>query len=148
MGQKGCRISFESDRRRTTTRRTGTAAEVSSCKLDGSADGIQQKFETAKYQACGLYANGQKAYADGFVVGCTKVSNTQQICQALVDSNKLNMNTQPTHSATQLTKPTQAIQPTAEVKKCIDAGKQDAIDGKQLDQTLMSNVRTTQKLGA
>jgi hypothetical protein len=31
--------------------RTETTAESSNCKLDGSADGIQQKFDTAKYQA-------------------------------------------------------------------------------------------------
>jgi hypothetical protein len=34
------------------------AADVSNTKLNGSANGIQQKFDTAKYQACGLYANG------------------------------------------------------------------------------------------
>jgi hypothetical protein len=80
---------------------TANAAEVSSCRLDGSANGIQQVFDTAKYQACGLYTNGQKAYSDGFVVGCTQIGNTQLICQALVDSNILNTKTQPTQTATQ-----------------------------------------------
>lgn len=60
----------------TSATTTATSAEVSSCRLDGSADGILQKFDTAKYQACGLYTNGQKAYSDGFVVGCTQVGNT------------------------------------------------------------------------
>jgi hypothetical protein len=91
---------------------TSTAVDVSSCKLDGSADGIQQKFDTAKYQACGLYATSQKVYFDGFIVGCTQVGNTQQICQALVNSSILNMKTQPTQTQT-ATQPTQAIQPTA-----------------------------------
>lgn len=84
------------------------AVDVSNCKLDGSANGIQQKFDTPKYLACGLYADGQKAYSDGFVVGCTQIGNTQLVCQALVDSSILNTKTQPTQTATQ---PTQAIQP-------------------------------------
>jgi hypothetical protein len=102
---------------------TAIAVDVSNCKLDGSADGIQQKFDIAKYQACRLYVNGQKAYTDGFVVGCTQVGNTQQICLALVDSSILNMKTQATQmqTATQppqtqiqtATQPTQAIQPAA-----------------------------------
>jgi hypothetical protein len=54
--------------------------------------------------------NAQKAYADGFVMGCTKVGNTQQLCQAFVDSNILNMKTQATQTQT-ATQPTQAIQP-------------------------------------
>ncbi|MGH9963820.1 MAG: hypothetical protein ACRD5E_03190 [Nitrososphaeraceae archaeon] len=92
-----------------------TLAEVSSCRVDGSADGILQKFDTAKYQACGLYMNGQKAYSDGFIVGCIQVGNTQLICQSFVDSSKLNvvnmLTTQtPTQAATQ---PTQGIQPSA-----------------------------------
>jgi hypothetical protein len=108
------------------------AAEVSSCKLDGSADGIQQKFDIAKYRACGLYLNGQIAYSNGFLGGCTQVGNTQQICQALVDSSIINTRTQATQLPTQTTtqplqtpqtqtqsatpptqtQPTQAIQPT------------------------------------
>jgi hypothetical protein len=88
------------------------AAEVSSCRLDGNAHGIQQKFDSIKYQACGLYPNGQIAYTDGFVVGCTQVGNTQQLCQAFVV-----MNIQPTQTATQpniqsTIQPTQAIQPS------------------------------------
>lgn len=31
-----------------------SSIEESSCKIIGSADGILQKFDTAKYQACGL----------------------------------------------------------------------------------------------
>ena len=38
------------------------AADVSNCKLDGSADGILQKFDSVKYQACGLFTHAQKAY--------------------------------------------------------------------------------------
>jgi hypothetical protein len=102
------------------------ANEVSSCRIDGNAHGIQQKFDTAKYRACGLYPNGQIAYSEGFVMGCTQVGNTQQICQAFLDSSILNMRTQqptqtqsqtatqPTQSNTQTpTQPTQAIQPSA-----------------------------------
>jgi hypothetical protein len=99
------------------------AAEVSNCRLDGSANGIQQKFDATKYLACGLFAAGQKAYSDGFVVGCTQIGNTQLVCQSLVDSSILNTKTQPiqtqTQAATQptqtqpLTQPTQAIQPAA-----------------------------------
>ena len=54
-------------------------ADISNCKLDGSANGIQQIFDIAKYQACGLYPNSQKAYTDGFVMGCTQIGNTQLI---------------------------------------------------------------------
>lgn len=89
---------------------TATSAEVSNCRLDGSADGILQKFDTIKYQACGLYIDGQKAYSDGFVAGCIQVGNTQLICQSLVDSSKLNVNMLTTQAATQ---PTQGIQPSA-----------------------------------
>jgi hypothetical protein len=83
------------------------AAEVSSCELDGKAHGIQQKFDSAKYRACGSYPNAQLAYSNGFITGCTQVGNTQQLCQAFV-----NMNTQPqtqpnTQSTTQPTQPTQ-----------------------------------------
>ena len=38
------------------------AADVSNCKLNGSADGIQQKFNPVTYQACGLYTAAHKAY--------------------------------------------------------------------------------------
>jgi hypothetical protein len=80
---------------------TAVTTEESSCRLDGSADGIVQKFDLIKYQACGLYTNGQLAYSDGFVVGCTQIGNTQLICQALVDSSILNMKSQPTQIAIQ-----------------------------------------------
>jgi hypothetical protein len=94
---------------------TVNTAEVSSCRLDGSTRGIQQKFDTAKYLACGLYVNGQKAYADGFIAGCTQVGNTAQICLALVDSSILNTRSRPTQTpqtATQPTQPQQSIRPT------------------------------------
>jgi hypothetical protein len=102
-----------------TAMTTTNAADVSNCKLDGRANGIQQKFDTPKYLACGLYADGQKAYSNGFVVGCTQIGNTQLVCQALVDSSILNTKTQPTQMTTQPTQtqtqttiqPTQAIQP-------------------------------------
>jgi hypothetical protein len=86
------------------------AADVSNCKLDGSADGILQKFDSVKYQACGLFTSAQKAYSDGFVMGCTQVGNTQLICQALADTSVLNMKTQLTQTQTAI-QPTQAIQP-------------------------------------
>jgi hypothetical protein len=86
------------------------AADVSNCKLDGSADGILQKFDSVKYQACGLFTNAQKAYSDGFVMGCTQVGNTQLICQALADTSELNMKTQLTQTQTAI-QPTQAIEP-------------------------------------
>ena len=107
--------------------------EVSNCRIDGSAHGTQQKFDTAKFRACGLYANGQKAYSDGFIAGCTQAGNTQQMCLAFVELNtrtqptqpqtQTQIVTQPTKLPTQITtpqpqtqsatQPTQAIQPTA-----------------------------------
>ncbi|MGH9926006.1 MAG: hypothetical protein ACRD5B_11590, partial [Nitrososphaeraceae archaeon] len=88
------------------------AAEETSCKILGSADGILQKFDTAKYQACGLYMNGQKSYSDGFVVGCTQVGNTQLICQGFVDSSVLHTKVHTTQLLTQAaTQPPQGIQP-------------------------------------
>ncbi|MGH9982512.1 MAG: hypothetical protein ACRD8W_00975 [Nitrososphaeraceae archaeon] len=90
------------------------SVEESSCKIIGSADGILQEFDTAKYQACGLYANGQKAYSDGFVTGCTQVGNTQLICQAFADSNILNTKIPATQIPAQVAAaPTQGIQPAA-----------------------------------
>lgn len=43
------------------------AAEISNCKLEGIADEIQQKFDTAKYQACQLHTNNDKIHYDGFI---------------------------------------------------------------------------------
>ena len=102
-----------------TATANANAVDVSNCRLDGSANGIQQKFDTPKYLACGLYADGQKAYSDGFVVGCTQIGNTHLICQSLIDSSILNTKTQPTQTQTATqptqtqtaTQPTQAIQP-------------------------------------
>jgi hypothetical protein len=107
-----------------TANANANAADVSNCRLDGSANRIQLKFEGTKYLACGLYAGGQKAYSDGFVVGCTQIGNTQLICQAMADSSILNTKTQPSPTQTQPTQtqtqtptqtPTQsqAIQPAA-----------------------------------
>jgi hypothetical protein len=90
------------------------AAEVSSCELDGKAHGIQQKFDTAKYRACGSYPNAQLAYSNGFITGCMQVGNTQQLCQAFVESSKPQTRTatQPPQLPTQIiTQPPQAIQP-------------------------------------
>lgn len=105
------------DRSSATATATSTAntAEESNCRLDGSADGIQQKFDSIKYQACGLYTNAQKAYSDGFVVGCTQVGNTLLICQSFVDSSILNTNIPSTQTPTQsVMQPTQqGIQPAA-----------------------------------
>ncbi|MGH9954000.1 MAG: hypothetical protein ACRD5J_20485 [Nitrososphaeraceae archaeon] len=85
----------------SSTTITINAAEAYNCKLDGSADGIQQKFNSIKYQACGLYPNGQLAYTDGFATGCTQVGNSEQLCQAFVHSSILNMKSQPTQIAIQ-----------------------------------------------
>jgi hypothetical protein len=51
---------------------SSTAAEVSSCRLDGSSDGILQKFDLAKYQACGLYVAGRKHTLMDSLVGVHK----------------------------------------------------------------------------
>jgi hypothetical protein len=83
-----------------STAATANPVDVSNCKLNGSTDGIQQKFDTTKYQVCGLYLNGQKAYSDGFVMGCTQIGNTQLICQSLVDSSILNAESQQTQTST------------------------------------------------
>jgi hypothetical protein len=87
------------------------AADVSNCKLDGSADGIQQKFNPVRHQACGLYTSADKAYYDGFVAGCMQVGNTKLICETVANSNIVvppaQMQTAPPPQ------PTQAIQPTA-----------------------------------
>ena len=82
----------------SSTTITINAAEIYSCRLDGSSDGIQQKFNSIKYQACGLYPNGQLAYSDGFVMGCTQIGNTNLICQSLVNSSILNAKIQPTQT--------------------------------------------------
>lgn len=76
-----------------TSTTESTAADASNCKLDGSADGIQQKFDTAKYQACMLHTKNDKIYYDGFVAGCMNVGNTKLICQTVADSSILNMKT-------------------------------------------------------
>ena len=83
----------------TSTTET-TAADASNCKLDGSADGIQQKFDAAKYQVCMLHTNNDKIYYDGFVAGCMNVGNTKLICQTVADSSILNMKTQSTQTQT------------------------------------------------
>ncbi len=101
-------------------------AKVSSCRLDGNAHGIQQKFNPVRYQACGLYPNAQIAYTDGFIAGCTQVGNTQQLCQAFVVMNTQQTQTAATQPQTQpitqsttqptqtqpLTQSTQTIQPS------------------------------------
>lgn len=94
---------------------TANAADVSNCKLDGSADGIQQIFDTAKYQACKLHTNNDKIYYDGFVTGCMNVGNTKLICETVANSNILNINTQnpETPAATTIPQSLQAIQPAA-----------------------------------
>ena len=76
-------------------------AEAYSCRLEGSADGIHQKFDAANYQECTIYVNGQDAYTDGFVTGCTQVGNSEQLCQAFVHSSILNTKSQPTKIAIQ-----------------------------------------------
>lgn len=92
-----------------------SAADASNCKLDGSVDGIQQIFDTAKYQACKLHTHNDKIYYDGFVTGCMNVGNTKLICEAVANSNILNINTQnpQTPAATTIPQSSQAIQPAA-----------------------------------
>jgi hypothetical protein len=78
--------------------------EVSNCKLEGSTDGIQQKFNPVRYHACGLYTSADKAYYDGFVTGCMQVGNTKLICEIVANSNIVAPPAQ--------TQSTQAIQPS------------------------------------
>ena len=104
---------------------TTNAADETSCRLYGNADGIQQKFDSTKFQSCGLYLNGQKAYSDGFITGCTQVGNTQVICQALVNSSILNAKIQPTQTQT-VTQPTQTVQST--VNNCRSSGLEDGMN--------------------
>lgn len=67
------------------------------------------KFNTVRYQACGIYASADKAYYDGFVAGCTQVGNTKLICETVANSN---IEAPPAQTQT-ATQPTQAIQPAA-----------------------------------
>lgn len=92
-----------------TATAAGNEADVSNCKLDGSTDGIQQKFNPVRYQACGLYTSADKAYYDGFVAGCMQVGNTKLICETVANSN---IEAPPAQTQT-ATQPTQAIQPAA-----------------------------------
>jgi hypothetical protein len=84
--------------------------EVSNCRIDGNANGIQQQFDKAKFSACGLYPTGQTAYSDGFIAGCTQAGNTQQMCMAFIQLNTGAQSTQTQPPTT--TQPTQAIPPT------------------------------------
>jgi hypothetical protein len=94
-----------------TTPTTASAADESNCKLDGSADGIQQKFDTAKYQACKLHTNNDRIYYGGFVTGCMQVWNTKLICETVADSRILNLGTQLAQVTE--TQPKEAIRPTS-----------------------------------
>jgi hypothetical protein len=125
--QKTTVIDRSSASASATATTTVNAAEVSTCKLNGNTDGLQYKFDSIKHRACGLYPNGQIAYSDGFVVGCTQAGNTQQLCQAFVIMNTQQTQTATTQPQTQpttqsTTQPTQtlpsahsthAIQPSA-----------------------------------
>lgn len=51
-----------------------------------------------------------EVYYDGFIAECVQVGNTKLICEAVADSNILNIKSQPTQTTAQ---PTQEIQPTA-----------------------------------
>ena len=87
------------------------SVDVSNCKLDVSADGIQQKFNPVRYQACGIYPSADKAYYDGFVADCMQIGNTKLICETVANSNTA---TPPLPAQTQtILPPTQAIQPAA-----------------------------------
>jgi hypothetical protein len=111
--QKTTVIDRSSASASATATTTVNAAEVSTCKLNGNTDGLQQKFDSIKHRACGLYPNGQIAYTDGFVVGCTQAGNTQQLCQAFVIMNTQQTQTAATQPNMQsTTQPTQAIQPS------------------------------------
>lgn len=92
-----------------TANSNANSVDVSNCKLDGSADGIQQKFNSVRYQACGIYPSADKAYYDGFVAGCMQIGNTKLICETVANNN---IATPPLPTQTQpITQPTQAIQP-------------------------------------
>jgi hypothetical protein len=86
--------------------------EVSSCRVDGNANGFQQQFDTAKYSACGLYPTGQTAYTEGFTEGCMEAGNTNQMCSAFIQLNTGAQSTPTQTQAPTTTQPTQAIQPT------------------------------------
>ena len=90
---------------------TNVNPEVSNCRLDGNANGIQQQFDNAKFSACGQYPTGQTAYSDGFLAGCTQAGNTQQMCTAFIQLNTGAQSTTQTQPPT-TTQPTQAIPPT------------------------------------
>jgi hypothetical protein len=89
---------------------TNVDPEVSNCRLDGNANGIQQQFDTARYSACGLHPTGQTAYTEGFTAGCTQAGNTPQMCTAFIQLNTGAPSTQTQPPTT--TQPTQAIPPT------------------------------------
>jgi hypothetical protein len=91
-----------------TATATANEADVSNCKLNGSTDGIQQKFNPVTYQACGLYTSADKAYYDGFVAGCMQVGNTKLICETVANSNIV----APPPQMQTAAQPTQAIQPS------------------------------------
>ncbi len=84
--------------------------EVSNCRIVGNANGTQQQFDMAKYNACGLYPTGQTAYSEGFIAGCTQAGNTQQMCMAFMQLSTGAQSTQTQPPTT--TQPTQAIPPT------------------------------------
>jgi hypothetical protein len=94
-----------------TTPTTASAADVSNCKLDGSADGIQQKFDAAKYQACKLHTNNDRIYYDGYVAGCMQIGNTKLICETVADSSIPNLGAQSVQTTE--TQPKEAIRPTS-----------------------------------
>jgi hypothetical protein len=52
----------------------------------GKQDDGGLQFNTFTYQTCGLNADGDKGYYDGFVQGCMGIdsANTQELCQSYV----------------------------------------------------------------
>lgn len=56
------------------------------CVGGGKQDGEGLHFNTFSYQTCGHNANGDKAYYDGFVQGCTGIdsANTPELCDSYV----------------------------------------------------------------
>ena len=43
-----------------------------------------EKFDSVRYQACGLYTNADKAYYDGFIAGYMHVGNMKLICEPVL----------------------------------------------------------------
>jgi hypothetical protein len=56
------------------------------CVGGGKQAGGGLQFDTLDYQNCGINANGDKGYYDGFVEGCMGIdsTNTKELCDAFI----------------------------------------------------------------